>query len=514
MKKAGVRSLARLTLFVLTASLLSCGGDEAVEDSPTSQGQTLKVQAVATGTRATFTSSALRGASFDGSIGDDRYASAAIISGAPDYLKLYITYMALKSSSGSSGITPIFTNDSGAELVIRGSSVDISNFFTDIRCILPDGTTLDVECTCGVQADGQSPIEKVLFDDGAMGCPAEFADGELPPSAVLTVDGTGPFDTLEVRYRFDAKVKGCVRGHMRQTGWTGGDWATGGNTAEETYCTDENRTVNRIILNSETYTSSDFSSGNLTSGTEADILVGYNSSANIETGSFTIDYTLSEPISLGGETDPTITMLIDTSRILSFFKYDNYDNANYSRADGDYPTGSSYFFLRRLRDVNYIFVGEVGSISSLSWKTNGLAENTGTTLDGSEVPADYDCITPDTCNRFTKGGMTVVYVTDDNPIFVSLVPEDNNVGIKTSTRDDSDALSTTGGGVYNLKLNGIGYDYGTIYNLNLSKSHLDTITDGSEAFVSNFLEQGISRPSESDPIDTDHFGGIQFVKDY
>ncbi|MEY4615539.1 MAG: hypothetical protein RJB66_499 [Pseudomonadota bacterium] len=333
------------------------------------------------------------------------FLNSSIGSGPADEVTFKVTSMVLGSSTDHSVNVPIFSDSSGKALTVRDSSVDMSNFFTKLECIDTNGNPITVPegqtCQCGVKADG-TLVQKVsmTLPDGTtgLGCP-ELAAGETAPLGVMSVNQTGTFDKLTVTYKNLGQMKGCVSGKYKaNTGDTSG--------AAATNCT---RSGKGLDANLPT-TTSDFGS---VAPENMNVYLGKSGSTGGET--FQKEYMIAGGITVGGDSTPSITLLIDTGRLLRFYNA----NTNFSTPGPSYSSLASkaFFFTTVFEESTYIFVGTPGSVLGYRWATSAANWSQGS------APGDRLCAS--SCS-IIAGWMTLILDPSGNPILASLMPDDDN----------------------------------------------------------------------------------------
>jgi hypothetical protein len=346
------------------------------------------------------------------------YSNEYTLGGQPDDLTVYVTKMTLvrdNPEEDQEKEVPIFSNEDGKPLRITGRTVDMSNFFTEIKCYGADGTILDEECPCGVDTNGDI-IEKVAYEreDGTTGetCPSGDSDVEVEqnPVSFVNVSQTGTFQTLKVQYKRQASVAGCVEGYVEQEGYSA-DTPTE-NVAWERYCTVKGKGSAEAASGSGSSSSAYLDT---TFTAEAELSNFFITAQEQENG----EYPIKGGITIEDSGDgPQITMVIDTSSMLRFFKDDNAGDRTMPEFS-DLLSGS-FFYVRQFKAQNFVFVGEPGAVRGYSVVSN-LVEGEEPSGSASN-PAAYDECSGDlaNCAARAKGRLSVIYDSDDNPMLFNI----------------------------------------------------------------------------------------------
>lgn len=426
----------------------------------------------------TSTGSSGSGSSLTATDDDKYYSLKSIVSGYPDEMVIKVTKITLKNTSG--GEVPLFSNTSGKDLRIRGTTVDLSAFFTKIQCMDTSGNVIEKECPCGGDASG-NPIEKVDYinEEGltVKACP-KLEDGQTPPVALLPISQTGTFSEIGISILNEAKIKGCVSGYVQQTGFDSGTSYTD-NVNLETYCTKASASMETARETSSA--SSVFSSSSGSDAGWSSSLITLSQLTKTENVNFSFpikdNFTISNV-----ETDkPKITMVIDTSRMLRFFKQDSAEGRD--RPDGGTEVGTtfkgSYFFINRFGDQSFVYIGRAGSVKGFQFIADSYRlSDSGDSLPdgaGADQPELYTCTKASTCNLYYGGWLSAIYDYDGTLKVLSVQSDDNNIGMKATNKSssgiDTSILSELNG-LHTMNLNTTDSANGTwlvqLYNLNLS----------------------------------------------
>lgn len=438
--------LFRILLIVSLFSWMNACSEEDDEDesststtgydengfSTTAAGQ-LQISMVATGTSS---SSSLKLATEPTDPNEKYYSNSYSLAGQPTSLTLYVTRMSLVRSNpaeGEESEVPIFINDDGRALRVTGQLVDMSSFFTEIKCYGADGTILSEDCPCGVDSSG-SVIQKVDSTDengnAIQSCPGEEDNVARSPISFINVSQAGTFESIKVTFKQEAAVQGCVEGYVRQTGYSASSPTD--NLAWERYCTKSGSGTDTSASGSS-HASSVFADSSFTAAGELSKF--YITSQTSENGTYTINGGVT--ITEGSSDNPQITLAIDTSSMLRFFKADNYEN----KTDPDWSALSgSFFHARQFSAQNFVFVGQPGSVRgyevtmSLSEDESGSSSPSGS----SSNPSAYDeCSSSlSSCARHAKGRLSVIYDSNGSPMLFNLTPTDGS-GIEVSNQSSS-----------------------------------------------------------------------------
>lgn len=500
-----------LSLSLCVSSCGDNGDDDGDSGSPSTSFNTsgflqngagkLEIQMVSTGTTETGSSLNLAGSA-------ELYSLESVVPGAPEDMQLYITAMSLANDETE---VPIFSLAEGRPLRITGNSVDLSSFFTEIRCMDADGNVIDTECPCGADADG-NPIEQEAFTDPdtgeeRMSCP-EKPDGYEPPVALMPISQTGTFDTIRVSLLNKASMKGCVEGYVRQDGWSSENPTD--KVSQERYCSKSASSMRSSLDGAAT--SSEFAATSSDKGEWTTTTLSMNPD-DID-GTYNVDFAIKEGVTINDlSTDrPKITLVIDNSTMFRFFKRDNYNDK--TRPDGGPETEAfqgSYFFTNRLRDQAFVFVGRAGSVRGFEYVADfQRGENGSLTVPsgGAESPTLYACSPPSAC-RHAKGWLSVIYDADDNPMLFSMQPDDNNTGLKVAnnSRDgiDPSALSLSNNEYTFTQSTTDGQ--GDTVTTNIYKLMLDTTNVGG-----NFTAYFYDRNERSGGDVIDRFGEMLLIR--
>ncbi|SMF16284.1 hypothetical protein [Pseudobacteriovorax antillogorgiicola] len=416
-----------IALFLATCFLtLSCGEEEEEEATGS-----IKISMTTTGTPSSSSLNLLSTAA--------DFRNSSIASGAPDSMTIYIQKIALQQGSTGSPYT-VFYDEAGKGIKVSSGKVDISQLFTVYECIGNDGIPVEgLECPCGLD-DDDAPVE--YNEDGT--CPGEGTDavGIAPASE-------GTYDYIAIDYYQRAKVTGCVTGNFSSTSDSGGADTQG----ERTYCTQES--LHTFQSTQGAASASEFE--NVTAQ-EMNLQVSLGSDlTQDETETISYKYPLSESITVSADSSPTMTMVIDTNRMLRFYN----QNVTQSINPG-VPSDRSFFFNTVFDYSVFAFVGSPGDIRGFQWWTDACS---------GTVTADRLCA--DSGNVQTVAGwLTVVKDSSGTPLVAGFMPDDDNSWtiIKGSNKSadglDADAF-TADGANYNIGFS-LGTDgAGTIYGANL-----------------------------------------------
>ena len=401
-------------LLLSSVFILAMGINACSKKSPTSSSTTatasynLKLSMVSSGAS---TASLFRAQS----VSDSGFLNSSIGSSPAEEVTFKIQSMTLGSSTDSTVNVPIFSDTAGKAVTVRESSVDLSNFFTKFECIDSAGNAVTVPagktCECGLKADGTF-IDKVstTLPDGTtgLGCPV-LAAGETAPLGVMSVNQAGTFNKLTVNFTSLGQMKGCVTGKYKAN-------ASDNTGTAATNCTKSGKGLDSGL----TTTSSDFTSAN-----PENMNVYLSKSGTASGTSFSKTFIIPGGITLGADAAPSITLLIDTGRMLRFYNGDT----DFSSPGPDYATHASkaFFFTTVFEESIYIFLGIPGSIRGYRWAVN--AENWTTSTD----PGTHACTTG--C-KIVAGWMTLILDKEGAPLMASLMPDDDN------------ALTVVKGGTY------------------------------------------------------------------
>lgn len=365
------------------------------------------------------------------------YRNSSIASGAPTTLTVYVTKMYL---SGTSGSKTIFYDADGKPIRIGSKSVDISSLFTSYACVDSTGTpvTTITECPCGLDTN-KAAIAK--NSDGT--CPDQGNGGVATVSA-----DEGTYTKLTVDFQVRAKVKGCVTGNFTSA-------ASNGTSTQgaRTYCTKSAYHTFQSTPGAATAASFETTSAN---AEEMDYQISKaNELYTDTTKTFTMDFPIKDSVTIAKDaaTTPTLTMMIDTNRMLRFYNQNVTQNPNPGMS-----SSRSYFFSTVFEESAYVFVGTPGDIRGFQWWTDACASNTtGATCSGS--------------TSVVAGWMTIIKDSATKPLVVGAMPDDDNSlvlvkGSNKSTSGIDQAAFTASGSNYDVKYT-LSSDSGTIKAVNI-----------------------------------------------
>ena len=437
---------------------------------------TLRIAMVGTG--ASGSNSGLRLATEPSDPDQKYFSNEYTLGGRPDDLTIYVTKMTLKRDDAPEGEEreiPIFLNNEGRPLRITGRTVDMSNFFTVIKCYGEDGTVFAEECPCGVDADGEIIAAVPYIDENGTekeSCPSGDSEVivEKNPVSFINVSQTGTFTKLAVTYKSEAAVKGCVEGYMQQTGYT--PQTPTENVAWERFCTKTGKGSNAAAAGTAN-TSSSFLDPTFTAEAElSDFRLSAQSATNAE-------YLIKGGVTITEDGEgPQITMVIDTSSMLRFFKDDNYNNRVQPEFEG---WAGSYFYVRNFGAQNFVFVGQPGSIRGFSVEQTLVEQDdqgNGEPSGSAANPAAYDECSQDlsSCIAKAKGRLSLIYDSTGNPMLFNLnFSQGSGIDVTNTSRDGIDATTITA----DESLSGT-------YKFNLSNTDDNNDTQTTDIYQINF----------------------------
>ncbi len=256
-------------------------------------------------------------------------------------------------------------------------------------------------------------IAKETLDDGSESCP-EVPEGGEPPAATMSVDLSGPFESIEVQLSSEASAKGCVTGNFDPKYTI---------TGEQTYCT-RSGYDQKTISTPNTWQASEFQSPNVSAAEDIPLLFSTGGE-----GSENLSFKFTDPVTLS-EDALQMTMFLDLNRVLRFnngaFQPDasnEDDKACRPFGSSDNDTCGPAFYPLRSNDFLYVFVGKPGKVEGYAWITRALDE---TAASSDEVPSTFECEGENNCIDIA-GWMTTFYRPDaDKPFFVIFNPDDDN----------------------------------------------------------------------------------------
>lgn len=440
----------------MTVPIAGCGNDDS--DKETGQAQAgFDNNGFATGGTttgkarismiATAKSSSIAGLTADPDPNDLYFNLESVLSGPADEMVLNVKAMNLAGDGVAE--MPIFKSEEGRPLRIRGTTIDMSNFFTEIKCMNAEGDVLEEECPCGLDAEGEI-IEQVDVVDPntgekVLGCPM-LTEEQMSPVAFFPVPQEGVYNKLRVEFDSVAQVMGCAEGYVRQDGWTLGAWNE--NVEFERYCTKAGKGLGEI--EGDGFASSDFLTPTAAAEWSALPLTGTSGDEALN-----IDYAIKDGFDLGAGDEPQITMVIDTSRALSFYKADNAAGKDLSEVKAK----GSFFFTYLFQNNNFIFLGRPGTVKGYKYYASALRPD--------EAPAGYEddpsvlaCAFAD-CFKFSTGWLSVIFDADEQPYVVNLQADDGSVGVKGANRSEvgvnpEAVVETDTAGVFEFSPNALG----------------------------------------------------------
>ena len=432
-----VLNFARLTSLALLITFvgISC---KKKDDDETSQGS-LNLAFKPTGNP---TAAAL----LDASASD--FLNSSIASGAPESLTLNVKSMSLKTADGKS--KTIFSEAAAKAIVVGSKVVDISGLFTQYACV--DGSGVPVtgitECPCGLSAEGTAV--------------AKNSDGTCPDSGQGAVGSMqvdeGVFTSLDIEFTVAAKVKGCVTGNFSTV--QSNDASTQGS---HTYCTKESATTFQATPGVAAASELE---GSLATAESMDYqIVKYNGLYTDATKTQLMSFPIKGGVTVSKDsaTTPTLTMVIDTNRMLRFYNMNKVQSPNPGMA-----SDRAYFFSTVFEESTFVFVGMPGDIRGFQWWTEACANNT----TGADCTGDKTVV---------AGWMTVVKDKDSKPLLVGLMPDDDNslTIIKGSNKNENgidSSLFVSSGDNYDIGFR-LGSDSsGTLKGVNLDAELSSTQT--------------------------------------
>ncbi len=378
------------------------------------------------------------------------FLNSSIASGAPDSMTLYIKRISLKETDEGAPF-PIFYEESGKPIKVSAGKIDISQLFTLYECIGSAGVPVEGvgECPCGLDED-----DKPVASNSDGTCP----EGEGTNAVAIADAQEGSFKYLEMELLMRGTIKGCVTGNFQ-----GGDQSNSAATqGEHTYCTQES--LHTFQDSQGAASASDFENVSA-EDMKFQISLG-NELISDETATTTLNIPLTEEITISGDSSPTMTMVIDTNRMLRFY------NKNFEQSiNPGVPKDRAFFFNTVFDYSTFAFVGSPGDIRGFQWWTeacSGTVTNDRLCTSGSNV-------------QTVAGWVTVVKGSDDKPLVVGFMPDDDNSWtiIKGSNKSasglDPDAF-TSSGSAYDIGFQ-LGTDgSGVIYGLELDND-LGTIQE-------------------------------------
>jgi hypothetical protein len=381
----------------------ACKQDESkTTDSNGTAAGTLRISLVAAGDVA-GAGAGLRNRLVD-PVNFSNYTNGHIAAGTPDSMKVLITKMTL-SKSGTNDNMPIFSDPAGKAIEIKGSSVDVSSFFSRIECIKQDGTVIDPPegktCKCGVDGNGELiQQEEVTGEDGStyMSCPP-LKEGETPPFGVMEVDQEGDFDQLSVEYLNKGEASGCVAGKFSY--------------GVTSFCTKTGQDLDAA----SSFTKADYPSTGATPSA-----IYWSRSGKTTEPSFSKTYPIGSTISITADGEsPKLTMVIDQGRMLRFFDGETSQGPNPMPGT---PGSKAYFFSTVFEDSTFVFVGQPGAIRGYRYGLRAIKNK----AMSDTVPAQgsLTCTpTSDSCN-YVNGWLTVIEDPSGKPFAISVMPDDDN----------------------------------------------------------------------------------------
>ncbi|HET9237697.1 MAG TPA: hypothetical protein VFO10_10620 [Oligoflexus sp.] len=392
------------------ASSLLCGlltgackkDDSTTSDSKETATGTLRISLVAAGDVA-GAGAGLRSRLVD-PVNFSNYTNGHIAAGTPDSMKVLITKMTLSKADNSKNL-PIFSDPEGKAIDIKGSSVDVSSFFTRIECIKQDGTVIDPPegqtCKCGVNGNGELiQQEEVTAEDGtkSMACPP-LKEGETPPFGVMEVDQEGDFDQLTVEYLNKGEARGCVSGKFSY--------------GATTFCTKSGQDLDAA----GSFTKADYPSTGATAAT-----IYWSKEGKSTNASFSKTYPIGSTISITADGEsPKLTMVIDQGRMLRFFDGETSQGPNPMPG---LPGNKAYFFSTVFEDSTFVFVGQPGGIRGYRYGLRAIKDKSMT--DAVPAQGSLTCTpTVDDCN-YVNGWLTVIEDPSGKPLAISVMPDDDN----------------------------------------------------------------------------------------
>ncbi len=384
------------------------------------------------------------------------FKNTSIASGRPDSLKLYIVKMTLE---GSQGTKTIFEDTAGKSISVGSKTIDISNLFTEYSCLNSAGSPVAgvTECPCGL--------------DSSNAAISKNADGSCPDSgngATASVSvSDGNYTKLNVEFQVRAKVKGCVTG----------DFTTVGSPPQQgvkTYCTQ----ASGHTFKSEPglAAATDFPSSG---AEEMDYQISKASELYTDaTKTFTMQFPIQGGVTVtSGGTAPSLTMMLDTNRMLRFF------NVNINQAPNPGMSSTrAYFFSTVFEESSFVFVGRPGDIRGFSWVIDSCANNS----------TGVECTTS---TQSVAGWMTVIKDSDGKPIIVGIMPDDDNslTVLKGSNKNsnglDSGAFTASGSN-YDIMFSLGTEGSGTIKNVSLDGALSSTQTVAANSTIQSTVRGG------------------------
>jgi hypothetical protein len=300
---------------------------------------------------------------------------------------------------------PIFSDPEGKAIDIKGSSVDVSSFFSRIECIKQDGTVLDPPegktCKCGVDGNGELiQQEEVTAEDGSkyMSCPP-LKDGETPPFGVMEVDQEGDFDRLTVEYRNKGEASGCVTGKFSY--------------GQTTFCTKTGQDLDAA----STFTKANYPSSGATPAT-----IYWSKAGKTTEATFSKTYPIGSTISITADGEsPKLTMVIDQGRMLRFFDGESTQSPNPMPG---LPGSQAYFFSTVFEDSTFVFVGQPGGIRGYRYGLRAIKGKSMT--DAVPAQGSLTCTPGSNQCEYVNGWLTLIEDSSGKPFAISLMPDDDN----------------------------------------------------------------------------------------
>lgn len=382
--------------------------------------------------------------SFNADATAEDFRNTSVASGAPSEMKLTITKMALRTANG--GSKTIFSESAGREIIAKSGHIDISQLFSSYACLDSQGNAVEgLVCPCGLDKDN-----KVIEKDSAGKCPTPEADS-VPSEGLAQVE-EGTFTSLVVTYQVAAKMKGCVTGNYGtiETRVSG----------VHTYCT---------VSGKDSFNgggaAADFE---IASSAATESIVQLNKTNTTDTDT-TKTFIQSYPIAGGGieikkGTTARLTMVIDNNRMLRFF---NNNKTNDQTPNPGMLAGKSYFFNTVFEESSFVFVGKAGDVRGFQWWLEGCK-----TSASVPKPTDRICTTAAGATISVTGWMTIIKGSDNTPLVVGLMPDDDNTAtlVKGSNKSETgiDPLKFTlkSGTTYDVGFL-LGEKAGTIYGVDV-----------------------------------------------
>lgn len=438
---------------LIAIAIISCEAEEDDDNSSANGTLQLKVKAVNSevGGR-TSSGRILQNGRVQVDQANGVYQSFTNFSGAPDAFNVTVTYMALVEAGEVGQRRPIFSDDEGKTLAITGSRVDLSDMFTNFACVDNTGNPLDVVewynttfqqiKDTDVYADGTRVEYRLWETEEDASCECGFdangypmgpnAEGKCPPSEggdgsggqVAEVEATpDSYRSLIIRYKRIAQIKGCLSGYFSDTD----SRDPGTDLTQYTYCTQASKAYINGVSNGAS--NSDFVTGSAelmdfdlwSPGRWNSNQTGMHYDPTVDTSTIQeLEFPISGGVTIATDGDAQLTLVIDTNRLLRFFKS---GQSLDGRGPGpDAPSSNPYFYSTTFDATQFVFVGSPGGIYGYELVTNPCVVDDVSQIPSTGVASDYTCSSP---QDPLPGWLTLITDANGDPIVASISNDDD-----------------------------------------------------------------------------------------